>query len=230
MTEDMLQVWYLFDAPPDPVIIERIIDEYIDMGCTTTEDGQTEVCKYKRNYKELPKTADTETAVQEIAANREGGIEFWYKDLRFDFEVNMGEHIVPFFSHFTLKIWDTQFRILESETTSDVSRRVRQFLEIAKPLAELADPIYAYGSIPEFDNKNHEQNSRYIKELDTNRVFWFNIFSEGVVRDLEKERILSAPAWEVEELSTSSILLVVNDYPRSYLDQAERIEEFLDFA
>lgn len=228
MVNDMLNMWHIFDDNLGKASLKEIIDRFFEFGCTTTEDGRTDVCKYRTgDFKEFPKTLSTDSALDKLSSSNEGGIEFWYKDIRFDFEVNLDPHIIPSKNHLTLRIWASQFRSYKEGDDSDVTKRVRQLLEIARPLAELSDPEYVYGTIEKFDTRPVNLSELAIDEDHVEHIFWINVFSEPIIAQIGENRLLSAPAWKVEKLSTGSILLVVNDYPRGYVNEAMEIEEYL---
>lgn len=191
------------------------------------EDGRTGVCEYVSPNTGLMRTTEkTEDAIDSIAVAGTGKIGLWYKDLRLDLEINRESPYVPDVPYFSLMVWS----VLESYSDDDdalIRDRISQFLDIARPLAELADPTYAYGFIENYEPEDVCPTERDVREGTIENVFWINVFSEPAVTQLGEERLLSTPAWKIEKLSTGAIFLVVNDSPWHCAREADEIESFL---
>lgn len=227
--DDMLEVWFLFEQDINDKDINEIINKYIEIGCSTREDGQVDTCRYHPpDYKEPTKTISTKSAIEQITSSGEGGIELWYKNIRIDLEINLSDHIFPSTPHIAIKIWSAQFRPHQNSGDSDVTERVLQFVELVRLLAELSNPMYVFGSIDTYDDREGIFTEQILQERQIQHIFWINILSEPMIAQLGENRVMSAPAWKVEKLSTDSILLVVNDSPREYMDKAEEIEQHLN--
>ncbi len=229
MVHDFLQVWYLFEDAFNEKFVKEILKNCFEIGCTTKQNGRTDIVKYHSgDLERAPKNIETDSAINRLASDQEGGIEFWYKDIRFDLKLNWDVHRIPSTPHFGLKISSSQFRSHTEGDNSDITKRVIQFLEVARSLAEISDPVYAYGAVEDFDSVDVELPEKTIESSYPRRLFWFNIFSKPMIDKIGKDRLFSAPAWKIETLSTGSVLLVVNDRPRGYKDEANEIGQHLD--
>lgn len=228
MASDTFRTYYLLDNPVEERFVRNLIRTCLDIGCTTTQDGRTDICKYgSADTGVLRTTEETEVAVDSLAACGTGRIELWYKDIRFDLELNRESPYVPDVPYFSLMVWSRQFESYGDDADAEIQNRVGQFLDIARPLAELAGPTYAYGFIEKHEPEDVSPTERDIREGTIEDIFWINVFSEPAITKLGEEQLLSAPAWTVEKLSTGAILLVVNDSPWYCTRAAEEIESFL---
>lgn len=221
------RTYYLLDNPPESEFVRNLIQTCLDVGCTTTRDGRTDVCKYvSADTGVMRTTEETDVAIDSIAAGGTGTIDLWYEDLRLSLEINQESPYVPDVPSVSVMVWSR----LESYSEDDdalIRARVEQFLEIARPLAELADPTYAYGFVEKYEPEDVCPTERDVREGTIENIFWLNVFSEPAIATLGEERLLSAPAWTVEKLSTDSIFLVVNDSPWYCAKAAEEIASFL---
>lgn len=229
MANDTFRTYYLLDTPPEGEFVRNLIQKCLDIGCTTMQDGRTDVCKYVSQDTGIVRTTEeTEVAVDSLAAGGTGRIELWYENLRFDLELNRGSPYVPDVPYFSLMVWSRQFESYGDDAEAEIRERVNQFLEIARPLAELAEPTYAYGFVEKYEPEDVCPAERDIREGTIEDIFWINVFSEPAITKLGEERLLSTPAWTVEKLSTGAIFLVVNDSPWYCTRAAEEIESFLE--
>lgn len=228
MVNDTFRTYYLLDNPVEEEFVRNLIRTCLDIGCTTTQDGRTDICKYGGTDTGTSRTTEkTEVAVDSLSSSGTGRIELWYQDLRFDLELNRGSPYVPNVPYFSLMIWSRQFESYGDDADSEIRDRVGQFLDIARPLAELAEPTYAYGFIEKYEPEDVCPTERDIREGTIENIFWINVVSEPAITKLSEEQLLSAPAWTVEKLPTGAILLVVNDSPWYCKGAAEEIESFL---
>lgn len=228
MANDTFRTYYLSDTPLEGSLVRDLIRECLDIGCTTTQDGRTDVCKYvSPDTGVTGTTGKTAVAVDSLAAAGEGRIELWYEDLRLNFALNRGSPYVPDVPYFSLVVWSNQFESYGDDADAEIRERVRQFLDVARPLAELADPTYAYGFVEKYEPEDVRPTENDIEAGNVEDVFWLNVLSAPTVTRFGGKRLLSAPAWKVEKLSNGSVFLVVNDSPWYCKAEADEIEEFL---
>lgn len=75
-------------------------------------------------------------------------------------------------------------------------------------------------------------SAEQLKAGNVNRLFWLNVFSPAMAKRLGRDRVLSAPAWKVEELNDGHVLLVVSNNPvhpsKPWGTAGKRISEHLD--
>lgn len=228
MANDTLRMYFLLNAALQDDFVRSLTQKCFDIGCTTTQDDRTDICKYgSADTGTLRTTEETEVAVDSLSSSGTGRIELWYQDLRFDLELNRGSPYVPDVPYFSLMIWSRQFESYGDDADAKIRDRVGQFLDIARPLAELAKPTYAYGFIEKYEPEDVCPTERDIREGTIENIFWINVVSEPAITKLSEEQLLSAPAWTVEKLPTGAILLVVNDSPWYCREAAEEVESFL---
>ena len=97
------RTYYLLDTPLKGEFVRNLIRTCLDIGCTTTQDGRTDVCEYvSPDTRIIGTTEETEIAIDSLAAGGTGTIDLWYEDLRLSLELNRGSPYVPDVLYFSL--------------------------------------------------------------------------------------------------------------------------------
>lgn len=111
---------------------------------------------------------------------------------------------------------------------NDPSYHAHLFLELGKG-------VYAY-LVPDFGWLDICQTGGYtwyddIEELKIPHIYWANFFSPAYVRKYGREKLLTGPAWLVEELGDGGILYVLGEslaYGSEYAVSPESVKGYLD--
>ena len=129
-------------------------------------------------------------------------------------------------------VWASQFKLWEDSTEASARRRTKQYTTFVRLLAETFDPLYAFGGI-----ERNEKTNQLLPPLDrlkrgeVKRLFWLNVFSSTAVNQLGRDRVLSAPAWDVEELENGSVMVAISDNPvhpsKVWQDAGKRVGKHL---
>lgn len=159
------------------------------------------------------KEASLEEALEKVLQSGGGTVTIGFRELNvriryFSKEVAKSE------PQLSIGVWASQFKIWEDSTEDGTRRRTEQFVTFVRLLSETFDPLYAFGGI-----ERSESPEQLLPPLDqlkcgkVKRLFWLNTFSPATVERLGRDRVLSAPAWKVEELNDGRVLLVVSNNP-----------------
>ncbi len=226
--DDMIEVWFLFDRGIGKKPLENLLNCYLEIGCSTQQDGQEDTCKYQPpDFKDPTQIINTEQAFNRIASAQKGGLELWYEDIRVDVEVNLDTSVFPATNHISLKIWSSQFKDHGKGGSTPIDR-VLWFLDLVCRLIKYLKPKYAFGSL--YGERNSGESIAQ-QALDDGRIpgiFWINLFTSEMISQVGEEKLLSAPAWKVEKITKNYILLVTTNSPLSYKQEADEIASFLD--
>ncbi len=88
-------------------------------------------------------------------------------------------------------------------------RYSRFFLDIGKGLYEVLRPSFGWIDFDYGLRTTHED----IEALELPTLYWANFFGPAYVKKIGRERILSAPAWRIEELPDGGLLYVLASCP-----------------
>ncbi len=225
--DDMVEVWFLFGRSIKKKLLGNLLNHYLEIGCSTQQNGQEDTCKYQPpDFKEPTQTLNTEEAFNRIVSDQKGGLELWYEDIRVDLEVNLESSVFSTTKHISLKIWSSQFKDHDKDHSSPMDR-VSSFLDLVFQLVDIMKPKYAFGSLYGEQDSGEEITREVLDKSGIPGIFWINLFTKDLISRIGEEKLLSAPAWKVDKISKDQILLVVTSSPLSYKQEADQIEDFL---
>lgn len=229
MASDTYRTYFVLENEVTGGLIQDVIQTCLDGGCATTDSGRTDICNYKTPSMCLGRDeAPINEALNNLSSEEEGRIELWCKDLGTYLEFDLPRPFVPDVPHISLMVWESQFKVYSGSTTKEgANQRAKQLLEITNTISNSIKPIYVYGLVEKYDEEQVRPTKEQIMNGEVSRIFWLNIFSEQMVQNLGKDKLLSAPAWKVEERPNGRVLMVVTERPRFYDTKAREIEEYL---
>ncbi|WP_247729405.1 hypothetical protein [Halovivax limisalsi] len=106
------------------------------------------------------------------------------------------------------------FRVPSTEDVDQGFHRRRfQFVSVLAYAAELLDPNWGFGR---WGNLAVDSDST-VRELATSNappLYEYNVFDSQTVETIGRDRVLSAPAWFVEELDSGGVFLAVREPPK----------------
>lgn len=171
----------------------------------------------KYRYMTITNTRSEETsleeAIEKVLQSGGGTVTIGFRDLNirvryFSKEVAKSE------PQLSIGVWASQFKIWEDSTEDGTRSRTEQFVSFVRLLSETFNPLYAFGGIER--NEGLEQMLPPLDQLkrgEVKRLFWLNVFSPTAIERLGRDQILSAPAWNIEELKNGHVMLVISDNP-----------------
>jgi hypothetical protein len=83
------------------------------------------------------------------------------------------------------------------------------YLEIGKALYTIIQPTFGWSDLDYGLRTSHED----IESLALPHLYWANFFGPAYVEKLGRSRIMSAPAWQIQELGDGGILYVLGPSP-----------------
>lgn len=126
------------------------------------------------------------------------------------------------FEPLRLKTWFMKEKNLgeeeaEQESIKDTKKRIDEFIKIAKIIWNALDPKPIYGIVDTYSNTSiaclyrpHDEDILNLK-IEPN-FYWLNFFGPELIEKFGKEKLLSTPAYRVEELD-DGILIIVTPVP-----------------
>lgn len=110
--------------------------------------------------------------------------------------------------------WESEFRPprdgWNGRSRDDATMR---YVDVIRTAVEITDPDYGYGTYPEYTDPGTVPTYDDVLDGRVRGLFWLNLFGPKTIDILGRDRIESAPAWRVEELSTGHLLVVATDNP-----------------
>jgi len=205
----------LFYPSVDESLVAGIVETCVDRGCHTDRDGGTDRWYYIGPTSDYdPTWLDADVAPRRLA--EDGGVTLlWYGDFDCNLHVDPRgrDHDVPLCSFWLDEVFYRPSR--SSEST--VSDRVESLLDLVCGVAERCEPVAGYGYIDEIVGREGGAYEGIAPEdLRSGRpevVHWFTLFPPDRVEALGRDRVRSAPAWRVRELSTGAVAVVASEQP-----------------
>lgn len=214
MADDWLYTRFLFVEEFDSEFVETFLNYCLDIGCNTHQDGSTDTCDYRDSSGAHQQGVPTAGAIRDIASHQKGRIELWYKDLRIDLKFNPNDrklrNDIPLIK---ASVFTSQFKLYDKYPKAEVQDRVNQMIDFVVALAEFADPAFTYAKTEAADSPVDLTKTDLREGRPPTRLPWLAVFSDRMIEQIGRERLKNAPAWEVKELDTGSILLVVTNNP-----------------
>ena len=159
------------------------------------------------------KDASLEEALEKVLQSGGGTVTIGFRELNIKIRY-FSKEVAKSEPQLSIGVWASQFKVWEDSTEDGTQRRTEQFATFVRLLSEMFDPLYAFGGIEQ--NENPKQLLPPLDQLkrgELNSLFWLNVFSPAAVERLGRNRVLSAPAWKVEELDDGRVMLVVSNNP-----------------
>lgn len=91
----------------------------------------------------------------------------------------------------------------------DPARYSRFFLDIGRSLYQIVSPSFGWVDFDHGLQTTHED----IESLELPTLYWANFFGPPYVARIGREKIMSAPAWSIEELPDHGLLYVLSSCP-----------------
>ena len=212
-------IHYLFDHSLGDEFISDLVKRCIKAGCTTTQNGRTDVCTYSSESKTVmgpDQQAQLETALSQLDTDSYGEIFLWYDSLRIGIRKNIEYPIVPDVPRIGLSIESGGFKLSEDDERLREKRALLDsYIDLAAIVAEHTNPVYGYGEIDTYQAHPHQPEIDAVRRGEVSHLFWFNLFAETMIERLGYYVLTDAQdnarAWRVKELETGSIVLVASD-------------------
>lgn len=210
---DWIEVAYVFDRSPSCGVLRSAFRGLMEHSRRENDAGTFAVA-YWDDPSDIVRLEGDETDAARACSNYEAAT----VTIPFDgFELRVGR------DHTSGCLASTPHLILREEvhpftepwdSESTHTNRRRHFTEILAQAGELLDPAWAFGRRGGAAVEPGESPTALASSMRP-PLYEYNLFHETVVNDIGRERIHSAPAWNIEDLETGSIFLVTREPPRS---------------
>lgn len=234
-----LYIAFLFAEQFNSIIIHDVLKRLFYVGCHTNKNGNLPHIEYKslETYWHT-KSGSINEATDSISKSNRGAIStLWYKDLDFSIFINLDdssfESGIP---NITLSVEPVYFTEDEDENDSFYYKKsVDKIIELSKELYLIAKPAFVAGEGSDPYELTPKLMKEYLKNSTIKNIFWFNIFPPKLVEKIGREKLLSAPAWLIEELADGGIMLILTQHPffsyidfrNEHKDKKEEVEKYL---
>lgn len=228
---DEVTTEFVFQRPLNKKKLGILASRNFERAGLSPPNNRSNKFRYLTIDADRSKEASLEEAIERVLRAGGGTVTIGFHELNirvryFSKEVAKSE------PQLSIGVWASQFKLWEDSTEAGARRRTKQYTSFIRLLAETFDPLYAFGGIERDQNINQlfpplEQ----LKRGEVNRLFWLNVFSSTAIDQLGRDHILSAPAWDVEELENGRIMVVISDNPvhpsEAWQDAGRRVGEHL---
>lgn len=223
--DERYAISFLVDDRPE---VEAVVDACLEVGLTTTPDGQTDRCA---EYDVVPADSDRVThrdvplsdAVDDLSMAPAGDITLWYDEaeetrlkLRLRGDADSDWRSAKLEIDFQTVPIDPSFETEDvSYTRAEVQERVETIYSLAVALAERFEPNYVWSEISTRGGWVSDQRpTERPMDEDIDWLGWITVLSPDLVEQFGgREYILDAPAWGVEELDSGHVVIAAEDHP-----------------
>lgn len=195
----------------------------IQGGMETTPDGQSGVVAKYRIGLTAHTDSSLESALTELEEAENGSLYFW-TDSGMKLRVGITEP--------TSEAEEWIGRVSISFQTSEIDRgshadstyqaRIDDLLDLVAEVVSVADPQYVWSSV----YKGHESFERFVPDDHpiadhVDNLSWITVMSEQVAKQFGGlDHVLETPAWQVRELDSRHIMLVLSADPHDAMEPA----------
>jgi len=116
---------------------------------------------------------------------------------------------------------------IEQLSQSEDTNRIFRYLSKIAQCVERTEPILGIGRPHGFPSRELEDVVRQMPRLDP-LLYEYNVFSSELVEDLGRDRVLSAPAYYVEELDSGGVFMAVTEPPKQCGHEGQQCEAVAD--
>ena len=203
-------------------IVRQTFSEAFEWGCTTERDGGNNLGVYAGISNEFGFVeTETEKAVNEMEERMCGTLKFWCGDMAVLLTINPpGTH--ESYEGIMIMANSIYFNsdTYSLDNSAEVQSNIECILDLTERLYQKINPDYAYG-IDDYINISEKQLpcDEDILGGTLNALAWLTILPESVVREIGRERILTAPVADVRAFG-DDLALVLTDQPVPYYHDA----------
>jgi len=178
---------------------------------------------------------DTTAAIEDLATTHSGSLELWYRELGLLFGISTRLDSDPAAPGVWLSVDPVEFESEDSGRTPDtVRRQVATLVEFVTFVAERTNPSYGCGCESRTETHRFPLDGSMVRggTEKIEEIFWLTLFNPASVERIGRDKLLAAPAWQVTELATRAVLMVLTDDPfdiGAIADARSAVESHLDF-
>lgn len=195
----------------------------IRAGMKTTHDGQTGVVAKYRIGPTAHTDSNLESALAELEEAENSSLYFW-TDSGMKLRVGITEptsEAEEWIGRVSISFQTSEIN-RESRADSTYQSRIGELLELVAEVVSVVDPQYVWSSV----YKGHESFERFVPDdhpiaEHVDNLSWITVMSEQVTKQFGGlEHVLETPAWQVRELDSGHIMLVLSADPYDAMEPA----------
>jgi hypothetical protein len=200
MSDDRVEVYFVFDAPLTSGFFERLLTEWVQSGCKSSSHNDDRIFTVDNHLgSTCGGEATLETTADTLAESKHASVDLSYQDLSVTLAKNEVADTQPDCPHFSILIWNSQFKEQGSESNRDVRNRIDQLISLVELLFEITDCIFAYGKLGRIKEEDHPTISD-LSVRNPTLLTWLNVYSSEMVNNLNELRLEQLPWWGYWEL------------------------------
>ncbi|MFY4814854.1 hypothetical protein ACOJIV_19475 [Haloarcula sp. AONF1] len=213
---DWIQIVYTFDTVPSLGVYKSLFRELPQHLDETNRSDELEVVYWDRDDERMEESVEYKGAAQisveypTVKVKLETG----WEDISIGFEKQgLGFPSYESMPYLEFTTWIYALQNPDDEHTDRVKKRRREFAEIHAKAADILKPKWGFGRRGGLAIGEDET----IEDLATRTkppLYEYNVFRAETVDAIGRERVLSAPAWHVEELDSGGVFLAVRGPPK----------------
>lgn len=213
--DDRIEIAYILDRPCSEEEIKTLFEALVDHRFRSQAEEDLDIAYWDDAGDTHTLSGSPGQAASVCVQHGSVAVTIAFEEFRLRIGPNSDRGAFAEIPHLTV---DTQIHpFTESEADSDRNRLEERRQKFADTLADIAaklEPIWAFGRRGgvTFDA------SVSIGDLASSPsppLYEYNVFNAETVDSIGRERVISSPAWHVEELETGAVLLVVRAPPLS---------------
>lgn len=213
---DCIEMAFVFDNPPSVETYETLLETLLGYSGIDTEATELNI-KYQNegdesewascNHREIARIARTSSSMNV-------SVPLEWDDISIGFSKGgMGFPTYSSTPYLRFTTWIHTLQEPDREPLERVTRRRWEFAEIHARAANVLDPKWGFGrrgglAIGE------DETVEALAAMTTPPLYEYNVFRPETVEAIGRDRVLSAPAWYVEELDSGGVFLAVREPPK----------------
>lgn len=215
---DWIEIAYVFDGEPSEETYESLLEMFPRNPGPEYGAGEFNINYQRADEDSRMVYADFDRALEAITTAQYCSIEIWMDGygLRLGFS-DTGAGLLHSPSVPYLRFSTTVYAFTDpynEEHLDEVTQRRREFVDVLARAADILEPRWGFGrrtGLAIGDDETVED----LASMTTPPLYEYNVFRPETVEKLGRERVLSAPAWYVEELDSGGVFLVVREPPQT---------------
>lgn len=206
---EWLSINYTLEKPLGSMEIETLFRHcFEDLGCSRTSPNSDDTDQFRyttEKTEELVTGAPLETAISDLASAESGAIWLWYDDLVAGIHINASAQDHPALPFVSLTIDEWYLRPWNNDRPELIHEFVRE-------LYDFLAPIYVHGDTY-LDSSTITREGILKGQLED--LFWVNGFGPEMAEQIGRERLLNAPAWQIDDCDDGGVFLWESPLPLS---------------
>lgn len=182
----------------------------LERGCTLAQSGGASATEgYRSDSWSRGDEITRERLLDDFEATDHASLTVWYNGRQITVEKNVTAQVAPELPHLSVVAKPIEYRQATDEvpTTAEIRRRVEQYVELVRVVAEFVDPPYGYGTDDIYGETYDPPNRTALERGAVEQVFPLMLFGPEIADAIGRERLRTAPAWHVTELATDAVLV-----------------------